>query len=120
MKKFLLLLLLIIHFSLYSQNMNDINIVPKPAEMKVLSAEKFIINKDTKITLGHGNGIEKYCNYLNDYFKKNYGFRLPVIDHDYSTPESNYIVIGFTPLPPDPGDTKVEGSYSLRISQNNI
>lgn len=74
MQKSLFIALLCCSSALYSQ----VNIIPRPAEVKMPKiAGQFVITKNTPIVLD-GSGLENAASFLNDYLQQVYGFSLKV------------------------------------------
>ncbi|MDQ6757888.1 MAG: family 20 glycosylhydrolase [Bacteroidota bacterium] len=90
--------------------MNDINIVPKPAEMKKTDGT-FLLDKSTPILSYVNDGN---ANMLNSYLEKLYGFSLPI----KKTIEKNEKYIFFSQMH-DESASPNEG-YSLIITKNKI
>ncbi|HEY8689449.1 MAG TPA: family 20 glycosylhydrolase [Chitinophagaceae bacterium] len=110
MKKILLFPLLFISISLFSQDMNEINIVPKPVSIKKTEGT-FLLDKQTCI-LSYIN--DDNANILNSYLEKLYGFALPI----KKTIQKNEKCIFFSSI-------HYEGSlpneeYSLTVQKNQI
>ena len=74
MQKSLFIVLLCCSSALYSQ----VNIIPRPAEVKMPKiAGQFVITQNTPIVL-EGTGLENAASFLNDYLQQVYGFSLKV------------------------------------------
>ncbi len=110
MMKILLIPLLIISITAFSQTMNDINIVPRPAEIKMHTG-KFIINNNTQLVL-EGGGLEKIANFLNDYLQTFYGLKLKITKKSGG---KNEIVLNFERI-----NNPLPGAYSIEINNAQI
>jgi hexosaminidase len=94
---------------------DSVNIVPKPASVKMLSG-KFKLNAKTQI-VSSGEDGRRMAAFLNDYLLKTYNFKLEY--KETNTPrKQNVIVLTFKPtalyVP------AVRGSYYLRIDKNRV
>ena len=75
MNKIILCIFILITSYAYSQPV-EINITPKPTQILLGNeGEQFILDKNTVIELGN-NHLSSSLNYLNDYLRKYYGFKL--------------------------------------------
>ncbi|MGI8949960.1 MAG: beta-N-acetylhexosaminidase [Chitinophagaceae bacterium] len=109
MKKIIFsIVVLFVTANLFSQ---EINIIPKPASVKINSGS-FTITPSTKIILS-ASGVEKTAVFFNDYLKKYYGFQLLVKKNNENV--SNVIVLNF-----DRMDNSIPGAYHLNIDANKI
>ena len=111
MKKLLLLPFLFISLLSASQNINSINIVPQPVEMKIVSQAKFAITKNTGLVL-QGTGLERSAIFLNNYFQKFYGFKLNI---SKKRTGKNEILLNYERM-----DNPVSGAYILQVNNNSI
>jgi len=81
MKKLICIFLLLS----FTQAFSQVNIVPKPADIK-LGEGDFTISPTTKII--YGSGAEKQAEYLQNFLKKNYGLNLTATIYNGKTCES--------------------------------
>jgi len=110
MKK-LLLLQFLTHALLFSQSMNEINIVPVPAEIKITEGSKFTITKSTVIVL-EGSGLENTARFFNNYLQQAYGIKLKISKKEV---EKNSIVLNY-----ERADKPIAGAYTLAINNKGV
>src|SRR5215217_2800507 len=111
MKKLLLLFSFFLPALLFSQNANQINIVPVPAETKIAGGENFAVTKSTVIVL-EGSGLENTANFFNDYLQQVYGIKLKI---STKAVEKNSIVLNY-----ERADKPVPGAYTLAVNSNGV
>ena len=109
MKKILLIPIIFISLLSFSQTMNDINIVPKPAEMKMQLSAKFTITKNTIIVL-EGSELEKSANFFNDYLQQHYGFKLKI---SKKSVDKNEIILNYERM-----ENPLPGAYTMEINND--
>ncbi len=111
MKIIFVLSLVLINVSVFGQTMNDINIVPVPAEMKVQPSAKFEINNNTELVL-EGSGLERSATFFNDYLQQFYGFKLKMTKKNTA---KNAIILNYERL-----DNILPGAYTLKVNNNGV
>lgn len=90
----------------------EINIIPKPAEVKLPATPgKFTITPATTIVL-EGSGMENSVNFLNDYLSRFYGFRLKTAK---TRPNKNVIALNYERL-----DNPLPGAYVFTSDKNGV
>jgi len=91
----------------------DINIVPRPAEItQPATPGYFVISPATTIVL-EGSGLSNCAQFLNDYLKRFYGFTLKT--GKSATAGKNALGLNFERL-----NYPIAGGYVLNISKNGI
>ncbi len=109
MKKIILSGLILSSVIAYTQ---DINIIPRPAEIKTgKKGSNFILTPATQIVL-EGSGMENSYNFLNDYLQKFYSFKLKIVK---TSNTKNVIRLNFERL-----DNVLPGAYNMTIDENGI
>src|SRR5258706_8052972 len=111
MKKILLLLSIFISATMFAQNVNKINIVPAPAEIKVSGGSNFTVTKNTVLVLG-GSGLENISNLFNDYMQSMYGIKLKISKKEI---EKNSIVLNYERM-----DKPIQGAYTIKVNNNGV
>lgn len=103
---------IILLLALYARS-QDIDIVPKPAEItKPATPGYFVISPATTIVM-EGSGLANCAQFLNDYLKRFYGFTLKF--GKTATAGKNALGLNFERL-----DRPIAGAYVLDISKNGI
>jgi hexosaminidase len=110
MKNLLLPILLLWSSLLFAQT---VNIIPTPVNYQS-GRDSFVLSSKTAIVLSDA-GESNTANFLNDYLKKFYGFRLPV--KKKGQPGGNQISLATNKFIKAPEN---EEKYSLNVSANNI
>jgi hexosaminidase len=117
MKKLFFSLFLIVSLGVFfaSAQNDSLNIIPKPASVKMLGG-KFKLNKKTQLVSSGADG-RQMASLLNDFLLKTYNFKLEY--KETAVPRAkNVIVFKFSPTALYEPATR--GSYNLRIDQNRI
>lgn len=109
MRKPAILFILFLFFIGYS--FAQINIIPRPAEVKQpATAGQFVLNERTPIVL-EGTGLDNAANFLNDYLQQVYGFRLAITNKPAPGGiHLNYEKIGY-PIP---------GAYRMEVNKSKV
>ncbi len=111
MKKSLLALLIFNCFHAMSQNINQINILPTPAEIKVLGGSNFTLTKNTVIVL-EASRLQNTARLFNDYLQNMYGIKLNITNKSSS---KNAVVLNFERM-----DKPLKGAYTLKVNSNSV
>jgi len=93
----------------------EINIIPKPAFIKMLNG-KFKLNSKTRIVAGDDNG-RRMASFLSDYLLKNYNLKLENVEA--VLPRDKNVIV-FTSAPSALYSPENKGNYNLRIDKNYI
>jgi hexosaminidase len=117
MKKIFFSLFLIVSLGVVfvSAQTVSVNIVPRPASVKMLGGS-FKLNTKTQIAASDDNG-RRMASFLNDYLLKTYNFKLEY--KETNAPRSKNVIV-FTPVAAALYSPENKGSYSLKIDKNRI
>lgn len=113
MKKILLLLLPFVSALSFSQTVNQINIVPNPVNIE-LGSGTFTINKNTWLVVPN-NSSKLSAEFLNNYIKKHYGFKLNIIRKPWSENCISLFSDDFTNKHIDK-----PGAYTFKVDKHGI
>jgi hexosaminidase len=110
MRRSAVFILFILMLPCFAQS-QTLNIIPEPAKVEVKEGV-FTITPSTKI-ITQASGVNNSINFLNNYFKKYYGFELKTSKN--KTDEKNAIVLNYARL-----DNSIAGAYNLNVDQDKI
>ncbi|MEP7278740.1 MAG: beta-N-acetylhexosaminidase [Bacteroidota bacterium] len=103
---------LILGISIICQAQNRINIIPRPAEIRLpVTAGNFTITPATQILL-EGSGLENSVHFLNDYLQRFYHFSLKTTKKAGS---GNTIALNYEKI-----DNSIAGAYTLTADNKGI
>lgn len=111
MRKILFTPFIFIAAAAFAQDVNKINVIPAPAEVKELGGPNFTITKKTTILL-EGNEPVNIAGLFNYYLQEIYGMKLRI---SKTEPENNAIVISYKK-----SENATVGSYSLNIHNDRV
>lgn len=93
MKRTLIISLLAMTFGSFaaeSQAQADFNVVPRPASVKAVNADDFVLNENTVIVGGKTKAAKQNALFLQQYVKERTGYLLPIVK---KAPATNAIVL---------------------------
>ena len=96
---------------LIAQPVNTLNITPMPAEMKINSSAKFVIDKTTTLVL-EGGSLERSADFFNGYLQRFFGFKLKISKKSIG---KNEIILNYERM-----DNPFVGAYSLEVKNNSV
>ena len=96
---------------MFAQNINQINIVPAPAEIKVSGGSSFTVTKNTVLVL-EGGGLENISKLFNDYMQTMYGIKLKISKKEI---EKKSIVLNYERM-----DKPIQGAYTIKVNNNGV